>query len=82
VILKGTKVDGVFDADPLKVPNAIKFDQLSFLDVIKRDLKVMDTTAVSLCMDNNLPIIVFNIKQKGNIKAAILGEKIGTWVRK
>ncbi|HXC61800.1 MAG TPA: UMP kinase [Nitrospiria bacterium] len=82
VILKGTKVDGVFDADPLKVPNAIKFDQLSFLDVIQRDLKVMDTTAVSLCMDNNLPIIVFNIKLKGNIKDVVLGEKIGTWVRK
>ena len=82
VILKGTKVAGVFDADPLKVPNAIKFDQLSFLDVIQRDLKVMDTTAVSLCMDNNLPIIVFNIKLQGNIKDVVLGEKIGTWVRK
>jgi len=82
VILKGTKVDGVFDADPLKDPTAKKFDQLSFLDVIKRDLKVMDSTAVTLCMDNNLPIIVFNIKEKGNIKGVILGEKIGTWVKK
>jgi uridylate kinase len=82
VILKGTKVDGVFDADPLKDPNAKKFDELSFRDVIKRDLRVMDSTAVSLCMDNNLPIIVFNIKEKGNIKNTILGEKIGTRINK
>ena len=82
VILKGTKVDGVFDADPVKHPNAKKFDQLSFMEVIQRDLKVMDSTAVTLCMDNNLPIIVFNIKEKGNIKATVLGEKIGTWVKK
>jgi uridylate kinase len=82
VILKGTKVDGVFDADPLKDPKAKKFDQLSFLDVIKRDLKVMDSTAVTLCMDNNLPIIVFNIKEKGNIVGVIQGEEIGTLVKK
>jgi uridylate kinase len=82
VILKGTKVDGVFDADPFKDPNAKKFDQLRFLDVIQKDLKVMDSTAVTLCMDNNLPIIVFNVRKKGNIMATVMGEKIGTWVKK
>jgi uridylate kinase len=81
VILKGTKVDGVFDADPLKDPKAKKFDQLTFLEVIKRDLKVMDATAVTLCRDNSLPIIVFNIKEKGNIVGVIQGEKIGTLVK-
>ncbi len=80
VILKGTKVDGIYDQDPMKHPGAKKFDDLTFLDVIKNGLKVMDTTAVTLCMDNNLPIIVFNIKQHGNIKKVILGEKIGTLV--
>jgi len=81
VILKGTKVDGVFDADPVKDPKAKKFDELTFLDVIKRDLKVMDATAVALCRDNSLPLIVFNIKEKGNIVGVIRGEKIGTLVK-
>lgn len=82
VILKGTKVDGVFDRDPVKEPDAKKFDELTFFQVIERGLKVMDSTAVSLCMDNNLPIIVFNIKDKTNIKRIVLGEKVGTLVAK
>jgi uridylate kinase len=81
VILKATKVDGVYDADPLKVKNAKKYESLSYLDVLNNRLKVMDSTAISLCMDNKLPIIVFNLKVKGNIVRAVLGEKIGTVVR-
>jgi uridylate kinase len=81
VILKATKVDGVYSADPHKDPKAKKFDQLAYIDVLKMGLKVMDATATSLCMDNNLPIIVFNIKKPGNIKRIILGEKIGTIVK-
>lgn len=80
-ILKATKVDGVYSADPLKVKNAKKFDQLKYIDVLKKGLKVMDATAVSLCMDNKLPIIVFNLNKEGNIKRVVLGEKIGTVVR-
>ncbi len=82
VILKGTKVDGVFDRDPMKDPNAKKFDELSYLDVIAKGLKIMDSTAVTLCMDNNLPLIVFNIKEKENIRKVLMGEAIGTRVRK
>ena len=82
VILKGTKVEGVFDRDPMKDPNARRYDELTFFQVIERGLKVMDSTAVTLCMDNNLPIIVFNIKDKANIKRIILGEKVGTLVAK
>jgi uridylate kinase len=82
VILKGTKVDGVFDRDPMKDPNARRYDELTFFQVIERGLKVMDSTAVTLCMDNDLPIIVFNIKDKANIKRIILGEKVGTLVAK
>jgi uridylate kinase len=81
VILKGTKVDGVFDQDPLKYPGAKKFAQLTFFEVIEKGLKVMDTTAVTLCMDHDLPIIVFNIKEKGNIKRILTGETIGTVVK-
>lgn len=81
VILKATKVDGVYSADPLKVKDAKKFDRLKYIDVLKKGLKVMDTTAVSLCMENKLPIMVFNLNKEGNIKRAILGEKIGTVVR-
>jgi uridylate kinase len=81
VILKATKVDGVYSADPMKVKNAKKFKRLKYIDVIKRNLKVMDATAISLCMDNNLPIIVFNLFKKGDIKRIILGEDIGTVVR-
>jgi uridylate kinase len=81
VILKATKVDGVFSADPMKVKDAKKFDRLKYIDVLKKGLKVMDATAISLCMDNKLPIVVFNLNKEGNIKRAILGEKIGTVVR-
>jgi uridylate kinase len=80
VILKATKVDGIYDADPAKVPNAKLFSEISYIDVLTRGLGVMDTTAISLCMDNHVPIIVFNIKARGNIKRAILGEKIGSLV--
>ncbi len=80
VILKGTKVDGVFEKDPMIDPHAKKFDRLTFFEVIEKGLKVMDATAVTLCMDNNLPIIVFNLKEKGNIKRILQGEKIGTLV--
>jgi len=81
VILKGTKVSGIYDADPMKNPKAVKFDRLSFLTVIDKRLKVMDSTAISLCMDHNLPIIVFNVKEKGNIKRIVEGEQLGTLVK-
>ncbi len=80
VIMKATKVDGVYSADPAKDKAAKKFSELKFLDVLKKNLKVMDATAISMCMDNSLPIIVFNLLQKGNIKRAVFGEKIGTIV--
>jgi len=80
VILKATKVDGVYTADPLKDKTAKKFDRIKYLDVLKRGLKVMDATAISLCKDNDLPIIVFNLKKYGNIKKSVLGKKIGTTV--
>lgn len=80
VILKATKVDGVYTADPMIDKKAKKFDSIKYLDVIKRGLKVMDTTAISLCKDNRLPIVVFNLKKKGNIKKAVLGQKVGTRV--
>jgi uridylate kinase len=81
VILKATKVDGVYSADPEKYKNAKKFRALKYIDVLKKGLKVMDATAVSLCMDNKLPIVVFNLTKRGNIKKVISGEKIGTVVR-
>ncbi|MGB9699491.1 MAG: UMP kinase [Thermodesulfobacteriota bacterium] len=81
VILKGTKVDGVYDADPLVHKGAKKFKELSYIEVLKRGLKIMDATAISLCMDNKLPVIVFNLTKKGNIKGVILGKKIGTIIR-
>jgi uridylate kinase len=81
VILKATKVDGVYSADPLKVKNARKFAVLKYIDVLSKGLKVMDATAISLCMDNKLPIIVFDLKKTGNIKRVVLGEKVGTVVR-
>lgn len=80
VVLKATKVDGVFDSDPEENPSAVKFDNLTYLDVLQKQLRVMDTTAVSLCMDNKIPIIVFNIRQSGNLKRVALGEAIGTTV--
>ncbi len=80
-IMKATKVDGVYDADPKLVPTAKKFDELAYIDVLNLGLKVMDNTAISLAMDNNLPIIVFNMEREGNIAAALLGEPVGTVVR-
>ncbi|MCX5714556.1 MAG: UMP kinase [Candidatus Omnitrophica bacterium] len=80
-ILKATKVDGVYSADPMKVKGAKKFAQLKYIDVLKKGLRVMDATAISLCMDNKLPIVVFNLNKHGNIKRVVLGEKIGTVVR-
>ena len=80
VILKATKVDGVYDKDPLKHADAKKFTKLSYLNVIKKQLRVMDTTATSLCMENRLPIVIFNLTQPGNIRRVVLGEKIGTVV--
>ncbi len=81
VILKATKVDGVYTADPMKHKDAKRLTELTYLDVLQQKLRVMDSTAISLCMDNNLPIIVFNMLQKGNIRRVIEGEKIGTIVR-
>ncbi len=81
VILKGTKVSGIYNDDPMTNPTAVKFDRLSFLAVIDKRLKVMDSTALSLCMDHNLPIIVFNVKEKGNIKRVVQGEPLGTVVK-
>jgi len=80
VILKATRVDGIYDADPEKVPGARMFDRISYLDVIQKGLLVMDSTAISLCMDNKLPIIVFNLNVSGNIKRVVLGEKVGSTV--
>ncbi|MFA6130253.1 MAG: UMP kinase [Candidatus Omnitrophota bacterium] len=80
-ILKATKVDGVYAADPMKVKGAKRFNQLKYIDVLKKGLKVMDATAISLCMDNKLPIVVFDLNRQGNIKRVILGEKIGTVVK-
>jgi len=82
VILKGTKVDGVFDRDPMKDPTARKFSELTFFEVIEKGLKIMDSTAVTLCMDNNLPLIVFNVKEKENIRKVLTGERVGTLIRK
>ncbi len=82
VLLKATKVDGVYNDDPKKNPAAVKFRQLSYLDVLKKNLKVMDSTAISLCMDNDLPIVVFDLGVRGNIRRVALGEDIGTTVGK
>lgn len=80
VVLKATKVDGVYDADPVKDPNAKRFDSLTYMDCLKKRLKVMDSTAISLCMDNNLPIIVFDFFKTGNLLKVVMGENIGTVV--
>lgn len=79
-ILKGTKVDGVYDKDPVLYPDARRFEEVSYLEVLQRDLKVMDSTAISLCRDNSLPIVVFDFTVPGNIRRAICGEGIGTKV--
>jgi uridylate kinase len=81
VILKATKVDGVYTDDPLKVPDAVKLEELTYIEVLNRRLKVMDSTAISLCMDNSFPIVVFNLSEKGCLKRLVLGEKVGTLVR-
>ena len=79
-ILKATKVDGIYDADPMKVDGARKFNQITYMDVLKLGLKVMDSTAISLCKDNDLPIVIFNLNHRGNIRRVVLGEKIGSMV--
>jgi uridylate kinase len=80
VIMKGTKVDGIYDSDPLKNVNAKKYADIPFMTILNQNLKVMDSTAVSLCMDNHLPLIVFNLKEKGNFERVVRGEQIGTLV--
>jgi len=81
VILKATKVDGIYDADPMKNPGAKKYPELTYMDALKERLEVMDTSAFALCMDNKLPIMVFNFFEKGNARRAVLGEPIGTIVK-
>jgi uridylate kinase len=81
VILKGTKVDGVYDRDPMKDTKARRYTSVTYMEVIRKELKVMDTTAISLCMENNLPIIVFNIMKRGNVEKIVQGKRIGTTVR-
>ena len=81
VILKATKVDGIYDADPVKHPKAKKFTELSYREVLQKGLRIMDTTAISLCMDNHLPIVVYDLKRKGNLRRVALGEPIGTLVK-
>lgn len=80
IILKGTKVDGIYDADPASNPRASKFDHLTYIEVLQKGLRVMDTTAISLCMDNRLPIVVYDLRKKGNLRRVVMGEKIGTLV--
>jgi uridylate kinase len=81
VILKGTRVDGVYSADPEKDPNAFKYNELPYMQVVKEGLRVMDSTAITLSMENKLPIIVFNMDEPGNLKRVVMGESIGTKVR-
>lgn len=80
VLCKATKVDGVYDADPLQVPGAKRYQKLTYIEVLQQNLKVMDSTAISLCMDNRLPILVFSLLEPGNIKRVVLGEPVGTLV--
>jgi len=80
VIMKATKVDGIYDKDPVKFPDAQRFDEISYMEVLQKGLKVMDSTAISLCMDNEMPIHVFNLREEGNILKAVKGETIGTLV--
>jgi len=81
VVLKATKVDGVYTADPMQDPSAKKYDELSYIEVLTRQLKVMDSTAISLCMDNRFPIVVFNLREAGILRQLVFGEKVGTIVR-
>ncbi len=80
IIIKGTRVDGVYDSDPEKNSNAVKFDSISYLDILKKNLRVMDLTAVSLCQENNLPMIVFNMDIPDNLLKLVMGESIGTYI--
>jgi uridylate kinase len=80
VLLKGTKVEGIYNADPVLVKDAVKYDEITYMDILRQGLKVMDLTAVSLCKDNNLPMIIFNMNQPGNIRRVVLGEKVGSLV--
>jgi uridylate kinase len=80
IILKATKVDGVYDRDPVKDVNAVKYEKISYTDVLAKDLKVMDATAISLCRDNGLPLVIFSLQEEGNIKRVICGETVGTFV--
>jgi uridylate kinase len=80
VVIKGTKVDGVYEGDPLKDPTAKRFDKLKYIDVLNKGLRVMDATAVSLCMENSLPIVVFNLTKSGNLLRVVTGENVGTIV--
>jgi len=81
IILKGTKVDGVFDSDPVHNPKARRFDAITYLEVLERGLKVMDSTAISLCMDNQMPIVVFDLWKKGSVRRLVMGEQVGSTVR-
>jgi uridylate kinase len=81
IVFKATKVDGVYTADPLKDATAQKFEELSYIEVLSQELKVMDSTAISLCMDNRFPIVVFNLHEKGRLKGLVLGERVGTIVK-
>ena len=80
VLLKGTKVDGIYNADPMKVKDAVKYDKITYMEILSQGLKVMDLTAVSMCKDNSLPMVVFNMNQPGNIRRVVLGEKVGSLV--
>lgn len=82
LIMKATKVDGIYDKDPMKFNDAVKFDQLSYIDVLNKEIKVMDSTAISLCMDNDMDIIVFNMFESGNIQKVVSGDTVGTLVTK
>jgi uridylate kinase len=82
VIMKATKVDGIYDKDPMKFDDAVKFDRLSYIEVLNKEIKVMDSTAISLCMDNSMDIVVFNMFEPGNIQKVVNGETVGTIVTK
>ena len=81
IFMKATKVDGIYDMDPVKNPKAVKYDEISYIDALEKRLNIIDSTAFSLCLDNSMPILVFNMKEPGSIKKAVMGEKIGTLVK-
>uniref|UniRef100_A0A7V4XUB4 Uridylate kinase n=1 Tax=Acidobacterium capsulatum TaxID=33075 RepID=A0A7V4XUB4_9BACT len=80
VLLKATKVEGIYDADPVLIKDAVKFEQITYMEILRLGLKVMDTTAVSLCKDNNLPMVIFNMNEPGNIRRVVMGERVGSLV--